>query len=348
MCFNISQISMGLDRKLSALYYSPRGYWKGLTAIKKLASAAKGTEQRAKWLKRQAICQIYLPAQPPPPGAYRGRSLTSPRRTKYTRRICSFCHTTAYDGKPSATLSRSLMWPRATKRLSLWPLTSKTGGEVADGLARIYKRSPLRWPKLLQVDPGREFMGVVSQLLAKHGVEVRRGHVDIHRDQGVVERWNRTPAERLFGHQYAQEMRLKSGQKSIEWVARLPSVVAALNGEVTRLTGKKPSDAIKLRRGTQKPSSIVPGRPVGLEEQKVPSGVGVRFLYEPGEREGGRRRATDTVWSLTVHRLGRSVTKPDEPVLYYLQDGPSRGFVREELLVVPPDTQLPPDGVLKR
>jgi hypothetical protein len=35
-------------------------------------------------------------------------------------------------------------------------------------------------------------------------------------------------------------------------------------------------------------------------------------------------------------------------VLYYLLDGPARGFVREELLVVPPDTQLPPDGVLRR
>ena len=229
------------------------------------------------------------------------------------------------------------------------PLTSKTAAEVADGLARIYKRSPLRWSKLLQVDSGREFMGAVSQLLAKHSVQVRRGRVDIHRDQGVVERWNRTLAERLFGHQYAQEMRLPSGQRSTEWVARLPSVVAALNGEVTRLAGKKPSDAIKaktLHRGAQKPSSVVPGRPVGLEEQKVPSGVGVRYLDQPGELEGGRRRATDPVWSLEVHRLGRSVTKPDEPVLYYLQDG--RGFVRENLLVVPPDTQLPPDGVLKR
>ena len=51
------------DKTLSAIYYSPRGYWKGLTAIKKLASAAKVTEQQAKdWLKKQAIWQIYLPA----------------------------------------------------------------------------------------------------------------------------------------------------------------------------------------------------------------------------------------------------------------------------------------------
>ena len=78
-------------------------------------------------------------------------------------------------------------------------------------------------------------------------------------------------------------MRLPSGQRSTERVARLPSVVAALNGEVTRLTGKKPSDAIKAKTVAQKPSSVVPDRPVGLKEQRLPSGVYVRYLYQPGE-----------------------------------------------------------------
>ena len=106
------------------------------------------------------------------------------------------------------------------KRQAIWqiylpaPLNSKTAAEVADALSRIYRRGPLKWPKLLQVDPGCEFMGAVSQLLAKHEVEVRHGRVDIHQDQGILESWNRTLAERLFGHQYAQEMRLSSGQRS--------------------------------------------------------------------------------------------------------------------------------------
>ena len=43
-------------------------------------------------------------------------------------------------------------------------------------------------------------MGAVLQLLAKHTVQVRRGRVDVHWDQGIVERFNRTLAERLFGH----------------------------------------------------------------------------------------------------------------------------------------------------
>ena len=65
-CWNTSQISMEPDKKLSArlasIYYSPRGCWKGLAAIKILSAAAKLTEQMAKdWLKKQAIWQIYFP-----------------------------------------------------------------------------------------------------------------------------------------------------------------------------------------------------------------------------------------------------------------------------------------------
>ena len=161
---------------------------------------------------------------------------------------------------------------------------------------------------------------------------------------GTKESWSRTLDERLFGHQYAQEMRLPAGERSTEWVKRLPAFVRALNGEVTRLTGKKPQDAIKAKKKVaQKPSSVVPDRPVGLKEQKLPSDVLVCYLYQPGELEGGqRRRATDAVWSLQSYKLARAVAKSGAPVVYYLIDGPLRGFVREELLVVPSDTQQPP------
>ena len=108
------------------------------------------------------------------------------------------------------------------------PLATKEAKEVADALSRIYSRSPLKWPKLLQVDPGREFMGVMKALLKKHDTKIRRGRVNIHRDQTIVERFNRTLAERLFGHQYAQEM-LFRGKRSVEWISRLPAVVEALN-----------------------------------------------------------------------------------------------------------------------
>ena len=107
---------------------------------------------------------------------------------------------------------------------------------------------------------------------------------------------------------------------------RLPEVVSALNNEVTSLTGKKPAVAIKEKAVSAKPSTTY-SRPVGQKEKKkLPSLVKVRYLFQPGKLEGAER----------------SVTKPNAPVLYNLHDGPKRGFVREELLVIPPNTELPP------
>ena len=222
------------------------------------------------------------------------------------------------------------------------PLTSKESDEVSKAFQRIYRRGPLKWPQLLQVDPGREFTGAVTKVMEKNKTAIRRGRTEIHRDQAIVERFNRTLAERLFGYQYAVEMNMKnSNQRSTEWVKRLPEVVSALNNEVTRLIGKKPAEAIKEESVSAKPATPY-SRPVGVNEKKLPTQVRVRYLYQPGELEGGGRRATDPIWSLKVYYIEKVVTKPEEPVMYYLFDGPKRGFVREELMVVPPDTVLPP------
>ena len=92
-----------------------------------------------------------------------------------------------------------------------------------------------------------------------------------------------------------------------------------MNHEVTSLIGKKPAEAIKEKAVYCKPSTPYL-RPVGKNEKKLPSGVTVRYLYQPGELEGGGRRATDPIWSLKVFNIERSITKPNEPVLYYLRN----------------------------
>ena len=196
---------------------------------------------------------------------------------------------------------------------------------------------------MLQVDPGRQFMGAVTKQAEDQKTYIRRGRPEIHRDQAIVERFNRTLAERLFGHQYAVEMRLPSSLCSAAWVKRLPDVVAALNNEVTSPTGKKPAVAIKEKAVSAKPSTKYT-RPVGEgeREKKLPSLANVGDLYQPGELEGGGKRATDPIWSLKVYNIERSVTKHGTPVVYYLLYGPKWGFVREELLVVPSDTVLLP------
>ena len=48
---------------MTKVYYSPSGFWKGYSAVKKLSSAAGVSETQALgFLKKQAIWQVYLPA----------------------------------------------------------------------------------------------------------------------------------------------------------------------------------------------------------------------------------------------------------------------------------------------
>ena len=177
--------------------------------------------------------------------------------------------------------------------------------------------------------------------MKNHKTYICLGPTQIHRDQAIVECFNRMLAERLFGHQCAVEMLLPEGQRSTAWVKRLPDVVSALKNEVTSLIGKRPAVAIKGKAVSSKPSTKY-SRPVGVKEKKLPPLVNVRYLYQPGELEGGTKRARDPIWSLKVYQTVKNVTNLNEQAVYYLSDGPKRGFVREELLVVPPNTQLLP------
>ena len=69
-------------------------------------------------------------------------------------------------------------------------------------------------------------------------------------------------------------------------------------------------------------------------------------MLQPGEEHGdNKKRATDRIWSKKTYRLNEVIQKPGNRVMYYLQDGPDRTFVKEELMLIPEDTELPPDYV---
>ena len=265
-------MSAKLFNRFPKIYYSPQGYWIGSAAIEKLASAAKVSKGAARnWLMKKAFWQMHLPAPryiprpkfdvPAPNAVHQADLLYLPHdRPPRSRKTFKYALTVV---------------DVASRYKAAEPLSTKEAAEVATALERIYSRGPVNWLKLLQVDPGREFMGAVNRLLEKHNVKVRRGRVDIHRNQAIVERFNRTLTERLFRHQYAIEMRLPEGQRYTAWVTRLPAVVKALNNEVTRLTGEKAAVAIKKKSVSAKPSTPYM-RPVGADEKRLPSGVRVR------------------------------------------------------------------------
>ena len=117
--------------------------------------------------------------------------------------------------------------------------------------------------------------------MEKHDVIIQREDPSQHRSQGIVERFNRTLANRLFSYQYHKELEDPS-KSTREWVSRLQNVFSALNDEKTRLIGMKPIDAVKetsVKRGFSQPVK-------DYKERLLNVGTKVRYLYESGELEG--------------------------------------------------------------
>ena len=52
-----------MDKKFKQIYYSDGGYWRGKSVIQRLAKASGSMKEEAeKWLLKQPLYQIYLPA----------------------------------------------------------------------------------------------------------------------------------------------------------------------------------------------------------------------------------------------------------------------------------------------
>ena len=151
----------------------------------------------------------------------------------------------------------------------------------------------------------------------KGDVRIKRENVNVNRDQRIVEWCNRTFGERLFTFQYSQEMNFKKEKRSTEWVKRLQAVVFALNCEETRFTGKKTCRRNQRQVGWRKECEI---------------SLCCWWTWR------WSRRATDPIWYLKVVNIDRTLT-----VLHYMKDWPKCGFVRKELQIFPPETELPPE-----
>ena len=71
------------------------------------------------------------------------------------------------------------------------------------------------------------------------------------------------------------------------------------------------------------------------------------FLQASGEHDDQHKKATDRIWSKGTCKLSEVMSSPGNRVIYHLADGPKRAFVKGELMLIPEDTELPPDFVQK-
>ena len=147
---------------------------------------------------------------------------------------------------------------------------------------------------------------------------------------------------RSFGPLMNFHCRIEQATTAIS-VKNMNSIVNKMNNTNSSMIGMKPKVVIKL--------NVVKHDKTEKHLQKkthymkmVPTD---RYLYQPSEQHGDPKRwATDFIWSKnTQTRL--IIEEPGNHILYYLQCGPDRAFVSEELMHIPEDTHVTPEWVMQ-
>ena len=126
-------------------------------------------------------------------------------------------------------------------------------------------------------------------------------------------------------------------------------MVDELNDTTTGMIGMKPKDAIVLD-DVPLVKGEAPEGPCSTEnypeEDKLPEDGLYQYPLQPSEEHDVQwRRAMDRIWSKATYRLRAVDEDAGNRVMYYLKDGPERAFVSEELMLIPEDTELPPDYI---
>ena len=324
------------------IYYQPENLWKGRKAITRLRKATKLPLKQVKdWLAKQALWQVHMP--PPKRIDYPHYYVTKVHQM-HQADLLYLPHDKVYQNTYKYTLN---VIDVASRYKASRPLKTKKASEVAEMFKDIYKKGPLKYPVELHVDNGTEFKADVLKLMKTHDVKVVSATTKYrHNFTAFVERFNKTLAERLFKAQDAQELQNPTKDSRI-WVKYLQKAVSRLNSEKTQMLGMTPAKAVRLTSVELQVKSYP-------EEKVLPEDGLYRYLYQPGELEGGdRRRATDKIWSRNTFRLDRIVENLGQRVLYYLAPsgaagdggGPKRAFVHEELIQIPEGTEVPPEWV---
>ena len=126
-----------MEAKLAKIYYGPGGYWKGIDQ----KISRRKLETAKKWLIRQALWQIFLPAPrpkfdvPTPNAVHQADLLFLP-------------HDKLYRGRKVFKYALTVV-DVVSRYKEAEPRTSKNSDEVAHAFQKIYKRAPLKWPKML-------------------------------------------------------------------------------------------------------------------------------------------------------------------------------------------------------
>jgi hypothetical protein len=199
-----------------------------------------------------------------------------------------------------------------------------------EGFKKIYSRDILSLPKLLEVDPGTEFQGVVKSYFNNKGIRLKVGLPDRHRQQAIVEQKNLIIGRAIHKRQAAQE--LLSGVSSIEWIKDLPKIIAAINRKTHQVSEKNKSDTPVCKNDSCYLFNIGDKVRVILDAP--------RSATEKNEKLHGKFRSSDIRWDPTPRTIENIILTPGMPPLYKVSGITKAVYTKNQLQLISNDEQL--------
>ena len=268
------------------------------------------------WLAKQALWQVHIP---PPKEIYHPHCDVTKPNEQHQLDLLYMPHK-IFEGNTCKYILTGINFVSRYKVAR--PLRTKKSSKVAFVLEAVYvKGGGFKCPKAFHCDNGSEFKNEVTKLLEKHNVEIRRATAKYkHTHTLFVEAFKKELAKLLFKLIDAQELQDPEKVSTI-WVKNLNKTVNKMNNTVSSVIGMNTKDVIKL--------DTIPLDKTYPKETVLPEYGLYSYLYPPGEQHRDQERwARDVIWSKNTYQLDRIIQDPGNCVLYYLQDGPDRAFVR--------------------
>ena len=160
-------------------------------------------EEAENWLMKQPLYQIYLPAPKYIPSPNDSMSIFGKSNDIHQTDILYLPHD-RYEKKVYKYALNIV--DVASKYKGSYQMATNNGKKVAQGFQWIYGNTLLTDPKTLITDDGKEFYEDTMKLMEKHDVLIQRGDPSQNRSQGIMKRFNRTLADRLFSYRYHKEL----------------------------------------------------------------------------------------------------------------------------------------------
>ena len=229
------------------------------------------------------------------------------------------------------------------------PLKTKEQDEIIKAFNTIYKREYINYPKVMQVDSGKEFGSKVKQYFLTKKIGYRVAQVGRHRQQAKVERWNQIIGTALMKRMSAQE--LLTEKTSRAWVQDLPLLIKALNRKKKEELGKelmkKPDNKLKCEGDSCDILAIGTKVRVALEKP-------VQVAKNANDTKPvGKFRSGDIRWGRDIRTIKEVLLKPNSPPMYFVSkiEDPNEtlpvAYTKNQLQVVREVETMPDRSIIR-